>query len=94
MKVLGWPGKSAPEGGIEHPAFYHMIDVGAVAECLLKPLDLPAERKALYALAAALHDLGKISASFRDMLREGKGQGAGRHWEVTEVWLRDFDYFI
>ncbi|WP_223228114.1 CRISPR-associated helicase Cas3' [Lutimaribacter pacificus] len=91
MGVLDWPGKSAPEGGIEHPAFYHMIDVGAVAECLLAPLDLPAERKALYALAAALHDLGKISASFRDMLREGKRQGAGRHWEVTEVWLRDFD---
>lgn len=91
MAVLDWPGKSAPEGGIEHPAFYHMIDVGAVAECLLAPLELPASRKALYALAAALHDVGKISASFRDMLRKGKPQSHGRHWEVSEVWLRDFD---
>lgn len=91
MAILDWPGKSAPEGGSEHPAIYHMIDVGAVAERLLAPLDLPAERKAFYTLAAALHDLGKINASFRDMLRKGKPQAAGRHWEVTEAWLREFD---
>lgn len=68
-----------------------MIDVGAVTEQLLAPLALPAERKAFYALAAALHDLGKISVSFRDMLRNGKPQDAGRHWEVTEVWLNDLE---
>lgn len=91
MAILDWPGKSAVGGGIEHPALYHMIDVGAVAEQLLAPIDLPPEIKDFYALAAALHDLGKISASFRDMLRVGKPQDAGRHWEVTELWLTEFD---
>lgn len=91
MALLDWPGKSAPEDGTEHPALYHMIDVGAVAECLVARLDIPAGRKAFYSLAAALHDLGKISDSFRDMLREGKPQTEGRHWEVTELWLQDFD---
>ncbi|MGR3437957.1 CRISPR-associated helicase Cas3' [Salipiger abyssi] len=91
MALLDWPGKSAPEGGIEHPAFYHMIDVAAVAECLLGALSISVERKAFYVLAAGLHDLGKISASFRDMLGEGKPQSAGRHWEVTEAFLCEFD---
>ena len=91
MSVFDWPGKSAPEGGIEHPVFWHMLDVGAVAEALLAPLDLPEGRKPALALAAALHDLGKISDSFCAMLREGRPQTHGRHWEVTEVWLNDFD---
>lgn len=91
MGVFDWPGKSAPEGGTEHPALWHMIEVGAVAEALLAPLDLPDGHKAALALAAALHDLGKISDSFRAMLREGKAQTHGRHWEVTEVWLHDLD---
>lgn len=91
MAILDWPGKSASEGSIEHPAFYHNIDAAAVAECLLAPLDIPPSRKAFYALSTALHDLGKISDSFRDMLRHGKPQSQGRHWEVTEAWLRMFD---
>lgn len=91
MAVLDWPGKSAQVGGVEHSALYHMIDVGAVAECLLRPFDLPSELKSFFALAAALHDLGKISNSFRDMLRKGAPQRAGRHWEVTEAWLLKFD---
>ncbi|MFY0311595.1 CRISPR-associated helicase Cas3' [Leisingera sp. D0M16] len=91
MDYLTWPGKSSREGAIEHPAFYHMIDVGAVAECLLTQTGTPAPERAVYTLCAALHDLGKISNSFRDMLREGQPQTFGRHWEVTEAWLRHFD---
>lgn len=91
MAVTDWPGKSTQNGEVEHPALYHMIDVGAVAECLVKPFDMPSGLKSFYALAAALHDLGKISDSFKDMLREGKVQSAGRHWEVTEAWLLKFD---
>ncbi|MGR3639867.1 CRISPR-associated helicase Cas3' [Alterinioella nitratireducens] len=91
MAILDWPGKSAQAGGVEHPAFYHMIDVGAVAECLLAPYELPRCRRNFYVLAAALHDLGKISDSFRRMLRDGQAQTHGRHWEVTELWLKRFD---
>ena len=39
------------------------------------------------ALLVALHDIGKISNSFRDMLREGKHQQR-RHWEHSAVILR------
>lgn len=91
IQLLDWPAKSAYDDFPEHPAIYHMLDVGAVAERLLDPLDLPVERKALYALCAALHDLGKISESFRDMLRRGRAQAQGRHWEVTEAWLDCFN---
>ncbi|WP_341485889.1 CRISPR-associated helicase Cas3' [Thioclava sp. GXIMD4215] len=89
--VLDWPGKSPDEDGIEHPAVYHMLDVAAVAESLLEPMNLPQAQKSFLALAAGLHDLGKISESFRAMLREGTGQHFGRHWEVTEHWLEESD---
>lgn len=91
MAILDWPAKSTSDEGVEHPALYHMIDVGTVAECLVERMNIPPCRKAFYALAAALHDLGKISASFRGMLRDGTAQTKGRHWEVTEAWLRRFD---
>ena len=48
------------------------------------------ERQALV-LMAALHDLGKINAAFRDMLTENKTQDCGTHWEVTEVLLTHHD---
>ncbi len=89
--VLRWPGKSASPTGIEHPALWHMLDVAAVAERLLEPLHLDVFRRDMIAALVALHDLGKISASFRDMIREGEPQTFGRHWEVTELWLQRFD---
>ncbi|MFN3280054.1 MAG: CRISPR-associated helicase Cas3' [Tabrizicola sp.] len=82
-----WPGKSAPEGGIEHPAVLHMLDVAAVAEALIAPLPCPDPLKDALALLCALHDLGKISDSFRRALREGSAQ-LFRHWEITEALLR------
>ncbi|MFC3119558.1 CRISPR-associated helicase Cas3' [Jhaorihella thermophila] len=83
-----WPGKSHPS---EHPALCHMLDVGAVARHLLtaRPIRGGATDAAL-ALLVALHDLGKISNSFRAMLREGRGQ-IWRHWEHSALLLRHHD---
>lgn len=86
LRLLSWPGKSARRGGPEHPALYHMLDVAAVAERLLRASPLPAPWKAAFALLVALHDLGKIGAGFRGMIRQGTQQII-RHWELTEAWL-------
>lgn len=88
---VDWPGKSATtDRGREHPAACHMLDVAAVAEVLIAATapDLPPGRRDLFCLLVALHDLGKIGARFRAMLREGADQGRWRHWQVTEAWLR------
>ncbi|RDC69008.1 CRISPR-associated helicase Cas3', partial [Rhodovulum sp. 12E13] len=63
-----------------------MIDVGAVAEKLA--YDKP--RRNALALCAALHDLGKFSASFRAMLRDGEPQSFS-HWKISEYLLREND---
>ncbi|MGO4909822.1 CRISPR-associated helicase Cas3' [Pseudorhodobacter sp. W20_MBD10_FR17] len=87
MTIFEWPGKSAEsEGGVEHPAVYHMLDVAAVAELLTARFVLPVPLRDAFVLLAALHDLGKVSDSFRRMLREGVAQPF-RHWELTEVYL-------
>lgn len=85
-----WPGKSAPEGGIEHPAVLHMLDVAAVAEALIAPLPCPEPLRQALVLLSALHDLGKIAESFRAMLRDGYTQ-SHRHWEITEALLWHHD---
>lgn len=83
-----WPGKSRPE---VHPALWHMLDVGAVAQALLSQMPLlgDAGDQALAALIC-LHDLGKVSASFRAMLQEDRPQRY-RHWEHTgdHLWRLD-----
>lgn len=88
-RIFRWPGKSADISGIETPAVLHMLDVAAVAERLVMPL--PASWRPLFVLFAALHDLGKINAAFRDMLRQDVPQVSGRHWEVTEALLIHHD---
>lgn len=85
--ISNWPGKSARDGQLEHPAVYHMIDVAAVAEVLLAPHNLSQDRKAALVLLVCLHDLGKVGDSFRSMIRDGVSQGV-RHWELTEIWLQ------
>lgn len=83
-----WPGKSRPS---VHPALWHMLDVGAVAQKLLKQQPVLGETgdQALAALIA-LHDLGKISTSFRAMLQDGHPQ-KWRHWQHTgdHLWRMD-----
>ena len=83
-----WPGKSRPQ---IHPALWHMLDVGAVAHRMLQIQPIASEQvdQAL-ALLAALHDIGKISASFRDMLLCGKTQ-KWLHWQHTAILLRHHD---
>ncbi|WP_164681981.1 CRISPR-associated helicase Cas3' [Fuscovulum blasticum] len=82
--MFAWPGKSAAEGQVPHPAVLHMLDVGAVAERLIAPFGFePALRDALV-LLVALHDLGKISDSFRAMIESGSRQ-TYRHWELSEA---------
>lgn len=90
--LRNWPGKSAGQDGVEHPAVLHMLDVAAVAELLAPALPHPVRQTFL--LLAALHDLGKVNAAFRAMLRDGAGQSAGSHWEVTEALLRHHDTLL
>lgn len=90
MEIRAWPGKSAPDGGHEHPAVFHMLDVAAVAEILLYGHVFPDPlRKALIFLVA-LHDLGKIGEMFREMIRSGQAQSQP-HWQVTEYYLKRHD---
>ena len=91
-----WPGKSAPkEGGRQHPAAYHMLDVAAVAECLLEQeARLSGPVRDALALLVALHDLGKIGEPFRAMLRDDTPQQHGRHWEASECLLDHHDALL
>lgn len=84
-----WLGKSEGKG---QPAIWHMLDVGAVAMrlCALQPLSGAATVDRALCLLVALHDLGKISASFRDMLKDGRGQ-MWRHWEHSGLLMREHD---
>ncbi len=90
MEILAWPGKSAPEGGYEHPAVFHMLDVAAVAEILLERHDFPEPLREALIFMVALHDLGKIGEMFCSMIRSGEAQ-TQPHWQVTEFYLTRFD---
>jgi CRISPR-associated endonuclease/helicase Cas3 len=89
--IARWPGKSSDRDGIVHPAVYHMLDVAAVAECLVASWPLDEGLREACLLLAALHDLGKVNAAYRAMLERGQPQAAGLHWEVTEALLRRHD---
>lgn len=94
LTILSWPGKSATSSEQpEHPAVYHMLDVAAVAETLIASFPfLPPIKQALIFLTA-LHDLGKINADFKAMLR-GEGSGGLRHWEVSALLLTEAEDLI
>ena len=68
-QVSAWPGKVID--GRTHPALWHILDVGAVATCLMAQRSLTGYRARDQAAAflVVLHDLGKFSVSFRAMLR-------------------------
>ncbi|MBW7923023.1 MAG: CRISPR-associated helicase Cas3' [Rubellimicrobium sp.] len=70
-----------------------MLDVAAVAEILIEPWGFLRPVRDALVLLAGLHDLGKISDSFRNMLRDGTRQYR-RHWEMTEVLLYRHDSVI
>ena len=88
--IGGWPGKTI--NGKTHPALWHMLDVGAVATCLLVQRSLtghPARDQAA-SLLVVLHDVGKFSRSFRAMLR-GQPYSGFRHWQHSYRLLCDHD---
>lgn len=72
-----------------------MLDVGAVATCLIKRRTLTGSRQADQAasLLVTLHDLGKFSASFRAMLL-GRSYTGFRHWQHSYRLLRDHDNWL
>ena len=72
-----------------------MLDVGAVATCLIKRRTLTGSRQADQAasLLVTLHDLGKFSASFRAMLL-GRPYTGFRHWQHSYRLLRDHDNWL
>ena len=91
--VADWPGKTI--NGQTHPALWHMLDVGAVAACLMERRPLP-NSPAIDSAAVflvALHDLGKFSASFRAMLL-GQPYFGLRHWQHSYRLLRDHDALL
>lgn len=89
--LLQWPGKSfGNQEPAVHPAAYHMLDVAAVAERLLALWNLDDNLHDALVLLVALHDIGKISDSFRALLERGTPQGR-RHWELSEVILHAHD---
>ena len=86
-----WPGKTAADG-VFHPAVWHMLDVGSVALQLLRirPLTGNVGCDQAMALLITLHDIGKISSSFRAMLLEAQTQ-EWRHWQHSYRLLRKHD---
>ncbi len=88
-QLFDWPGKTNSEGD-ELPAVIHMLDVAACAEELIKDHTAfdglsDAQRQAMI-LLVALHDVGKMSESFRSLVRDGK-TGAPRHWQLSDYLL-------
>ncbi len=88
--IGSWPGKTIDDAF--HPALWHMLDVGAVAKRLLAQTSLThnASLDEAIALLICLHDLGKFSANFRDMLL-GHHPWGFRHWQHSYRLLRDHD---
>lgn len=90
-KISQWPAKSPDTpGAIGQCCAYHMLDVGAVAEVLVRPIQInPALRDALV-LLVALHDLGKVSDDFRNLLLHDVPQKS-RHWKLSEALFYQHD---
>lgn len=88
--IGAWPGKTIDDA--LHPALWHLLDVGAVAKCLISRTPLTEDSSLDDALVflVALHDLGKFSANFREMLR-GSPPSGYRHWQHSYRLLRDHD---
>ena len=93
QQISAWPGKSID--GRTHPALWHMLDVGAVATCLIdrRPLTGCRQADCSFSFLVALHDLGKFSSSFRAMLL-GRPYTGFRHWQHSYRLLRDHDELL
>ena len=67
-----------------------MLDVGACAERLIAGrrafTALSSNQRRAFVVLVALHDVGKISATFRGVIRHRR-RGAYRHWMLSDVLL-------
>ena len=67
-----------------------MLDVGACAERLISGhrafSALSSNQRRAFVVLAALHDVGKISETFRGVIRHRR-RGAYRHWMLSDVLL-------
>ena len=88
-----WPGKKT--GDAYHPALWHMLDVCAVAKCLIEKRPVTgndAWDQGIVQLIA-LHDLGKISNSFRKQIRGEAGRQVS-HAQLSFVLLQHYDELL
>ncbi len=81
--IDAWPGKEID--GKFHPALWHMLDVGAVADHLIEKRKVTGSSAwdQAIALLIVLHDLGKISESFRNQIK-GCAARAEHHSQLLE----------
>ena len=90
MSFFDWPGKSDGEGN-EHPAVLHMLDVAACAERLIEGHTafrrLSDDQRRAVVILVALHDVGKLSQSFRALICKGE-RGKSPHWQLSHFLLR------
>ena len=91
--IEAWPGKTID--GEYHPALWHMLDVGAVAEQLTsrRPVTDRTDWEQAIVLLVILHDLGKISNSFRDQIT-GQAARAEYHSQLSFVLLERHDALL
>ncbi len=92
-EIAAWPGKKIED--IYHPALWHMLDVGAVATKITehRPLTPRNDWDHAFVLLAALHDLGKISNCFRNMIC-GREYKPIPHWQLSFRLLKDNDDLV
>ena len=90
-EIGAWPGKTFATGA-EHPALWHMLDVAACADRLIRLRGFTGreDHDGAAVLLIALHDLGKFSRSFRAALREGAPQSI-YHWQHSHRLLERLD---
>lgn len=83
-----WPGKGRPAGGGagRHPALCHMLDVGAVANVLLEAQGRNETEVQAMTLLVCLHDIGKLSDSFRRQIAENR-PSRFPHWQLSDHHL-------
>ena len=91
--IDAWPGKKID--GENHPALWHMLDVGAVAGCLVgkRPVTGSASWDQAITMLIVLHDLGKFSESFRDQIK-GVAARAEYHSQLSFVLLQRHDSLL
>ena len=114
LQCWGKTNSTSTDVSVYHPAIYHMLDVGNVAQVILEKQSSPRWKKILSDLFSfsgdelskwlpffiAIHDMGKISASFqrlnKDQLSRLKNAGFtfGREQDLAHTEIsRNFIWY-